>query len=369
MASCDVCTNLGILAGYAIGLAFLGVDGGWRWMYGGGCVPPMCILVLLCVVPESPRWLFAQNKVERARHVLVLLTGSVESASHQVAAMERAKMDDDGPPPWSQVLCPPDRAVRAMVWRGFGIAFFSQAMGTEAVTYYVGAVMREAGVQTMRNVLLAITGVGVCKLVFLLIASPFFDRAGRRPMLLLSAASLFVSLCLLAGAESSDPPVPWLAVLGLCAFMASFSVGFSPLVYVCCSELFPSSVRAPAMSIALFTTRIVAGIISSSFVSLREALTPAGGWLFFAPIALAAFVFVYCFIPETKGRSLESMYSLFAHHGEPAAKRPRRRRCCLPWGGNTGTRNMQLQDEPAHDMDHAANGINGGVGPGTAVVA
>ncbi|KAJ1626952.1 hypothetical protein T492DRAFT_877604 [Pavlovales sp. CCMP2436] len=69
--------------------------------------------------------------------------------------------------------------------------------------------------------------------------------------------------------------------------------------------------RARAMSLALFTTRVVAGAISSSFVSVREAATPTGAWLLFLPVALTAFLFVLFLVPETKGVSLEQMPDLF----------------------------------------------------------
>lgn len=172
-----------------------------------------------------------------------------------------------------------------------------------------------AGVTTVRATLLAVIGVGACKLLFLLVGSQLFDRVGRRPMLLVSAAGLAMSLgvltasCYVGGGTGALAAT--LAVGGLCLFMGAFSLGFSPLVYVICSELFPNHVRARAMSVALFTTRIIAGVISSSFVTLRRTLTPGGAWLVFIPVALGAFLFVLLFIPETKGRSLEQISRVF----------------------------------------------------------
>jgi MFS family permease len=179
----------------------------------------------------------------------------------------------------------------------------------------------QAGVESVRDTLLAITAVGMCKLVFLLISSQLFDRLGRRPMLLASAAGLTMSLLILSfasqglGRGDGGGARPALAIFGLCAYMASFSIGFSPLVYVICSELFPLGVRARAMSCALFATRVTAGAISSSFVSMRAALTPAGAWLVFVPIALGAFCFTYAFIPETRGLGLEDVQRMFEDLG------------------------------------------------------
>ncbi|KAJ1638336.1 hypothetical protein T492DRAFT_944975 [Pavlovales sp. CCMP2436] len=105
--------------------------------------------------------------------------------------------------------------------------------------------------------------------------------------------------------------------------VASFSLGFSPLVYVICSELFPLGSRARAMSCALFITRVTAGTISSSFISLREALTPTGAWLLFVPVAVGAFGFVYHFIPETNGLGLEEVHDMFSKIAERKAARRR----------------------------------------------
>jgi len=354
----DVCTNGGILVGYSAGLMFLGVAGGWRSMFGLGCVPAMIILCLIWSVPESPRWLVSRGRFDEARKVLLRLAHDPNPArvDAELADMKRAAEEASGGGDgqnggasgnggWGDVAWHPDPVVRTMVWRGLGVAFFSQAMGTEAVVYFAGSIVQTAGVESVRDTLLAIMGVGLCKLIFLLIGSSLFDRVGRRPMLLTSSGGLTVSLILLAMATVGAGTSPALAITGLCMFMASFSLGFSPLVYVICSELFPSSVRARAMSCALFITRVVAGVISSSFLSLRIALSPAGAWLAFVPIAALSFVFVLLLIPETKGLSLEEVSGMFAAR----MAGPRRAPC---WRGCAGKRYQQ----------HLGEG-SGGAGP------
>lgn len=165
--------------------------------------------------------------------------------------------------------------------------------------------------------------VGGVKLLVLLVASQLFDRLGRRPLLLASAAGLMAGLLAMAAGEVAESAfaATRLAIVGLCVYMAAFSLGFSPLTYVMCSELFPSSVRARAMSLALFTARIVAGVIASTFVSMREGLGGAATWLFFVPISLVAFLFVYFFLPETRGYTLEDIVKVFrkTSGGEAAA--------------------------------------------------
>ncbi|KAG8457855.1 hypothetical protein KFE25_005124 [Diacronema lutheri] len=324
----DVSTNFGILLGYSAGLVFLETPSGWRWMFAVGALPAFLLMLLIWAVPESPRWLVGVGRHVSARRALnELYTDSLAADRHfdemRRMADEHAESEHSGS--WRQVFWHEDAVLRRMIWRGLAIAFLSQAIGTEAVVYYAPEVVRAAGVGTDRQTLLAIMGIGLCKLAFLLIASQLFDRLGRRPMLLASAAGLLGALFVLAAASrpSSRDAGAALAIGGLCAFMAAFSLGFSPLTYVICSELFPSDVRARAMSLALFTTRIVAGVISSSFVSLREALGPANAWLLFAPVAALAFVFVLVAIPETKGHSLEEIADVFRRKQRAPRARPR----------------------------------------------
>eukprot|EP00965_Chrysotila_dentata_P124313 4109432-Pleurochrysis_carterae.AAC.1 len=112
-----------------------------------------------------------------------------------------------------------------------------------------------------------------------------------------------------------------LAVVGLCLAMSSFSLGFSPLTYVVPTEVFPTRVRAKAMSLALFTTRLLAGVISLSFLSLQELLTPEGIWFVAAAIAGLSVVFVILYVPETKGRTLEEVEGVFRHRLQQSENR------------------------------------------------
>jgi len=326
----DVCTNGGILLGYSVGLLFLDTPYGWRYMFWLGCAPALLIVASIWTAPESPRWLVSVGRIEEARRVVHRLhTDDAEAAAsldEMVAAVALLKQQTDAAGTksgWLDVFWHPDKIVRWMIWRGLAIALFSQLTGTEAVVYFAGDIVQGAGISSMRDTLLAIMAVGLCKLVFLIFASTLFDRIGRRPMLLISSAGLAGSLVVLAAATAGATPRPAMAIGGLCAYMASFSLGFSPLVYVICSELFPLGSRARAMSCALFITRVTAGTISSSFISLREALTPTGAWLLFVPVAVGAFGFVYHFIPETNGLGLEEVHDMFSKIAERKAARRR----------------------------------------------
>lgn len=318
VAMCDVSTNLGILMGYGSGLLFYGLDDGWRYMFLLGAFPAAVLLAALAAIPESPRWLVAQARPDDAKRVLLQLSASPGDAEHALAAIARAQEDDKDCATWADVFFPQDPVTRRMIFCGMGVAFFSQATGTEAAVYYTPTILKSAGFEGNRSILVATMGVGSCKVLALVVATMFFDRVGRKPMLLLSAAGLFVAYCI-EGASSilyssggNQGLAQVLALVGLCLYMAAFSVGFSPLTYVVCTEVFPSHVRAKALSVALFVTRSLAGAISMSFESLLEAFTPTGVWFGFAAVSVAAFAFVAKFLPETKGLSLEKVRDTFS---------------------------------------------------------
>jgi MFS family permease len=188
------------------------------------------------------------------------------------------------------------------------------------------------------DALLATMGAGGCKVLFLLVASQLFDRVGRRPMLLISALGLAASFGVVSVSYRTE--LQWLSVVGVCGIMGAFSLGFSPLVYVVGTEVFPNRLRAKAMSLALFTTRMLAGVVSISFISLEVALGPTLLWACFSMVAAAAVVFIFFHVPETMGRELEDVAALFSTGASP---KPSRRATLL---GRVTSRSHQVDPQP-----------------------
>jgi MFS family permease len=193
-----------------------------------------------------------------------------------------------------------------------------RAPAQEAVVYYAPRLLRMSGLHEIEHVMSAVTFVGVVKTIAILVGAMSFDRIGRRTMLMLSAAGQGVALLGLWAFGTSAGPV--FVTFSLCVYMASFSLGFSPLTYVVTAELLPLGLRARGMAAAIFLQRFVAGVIASCFISLQTFFGEANIWLFFSFFALVAFIFVAGWLPETRGHSLEEIAALFA---EPSHKEPR----------------------------------------------
>jgi len=323
MVACnDLADNFGILLGYTVGIIFWGVENGWRIMFFIGIIPSVLILLFIWTVPESPRWLVYKGKSVMAKAALLRVGSTPETVEADLAKIERGQQHqagaDEGEASWMDVICPGDALTRSMIFAGMGVAFFSQASGTEAIVYYSPTVLEKAGL-VGKQALLGTMGVGTCKIIFLAIGSSLFDRLGRQPLLI--ASGLGLGFAFLVEGFSQMINSASLAVVGLCLAMSSFSLGFSPLTYVVPTEVFPTRVRAKAMSLALFTTRLLAGVISLSFLSLQELLTPEGIWFVAAAIAGLSVVFVILYVPETKGRTLEEVEGVFRHRLQQSENR------------------------------------------------
>jgi len=194
-----------------------------------------------------------------------------------------------------------------------GVHFFQQASGIDAIVLYSPLVFRKDGMSSNKAVLGANVAAGVVKMCFVLVATLFSDRLGRRPLLLastagvaVSMASLGVTLCV-GGAASMAA-----CVLSVLAFMAAFSIGFGPLAGTYSAEIMPLRLRAQGASLGMAVNWLTCALVSMTFISLADAITMPGCFFLYAGVGAAACAFVYARMPETKGRSLEDMDVLFA---------------------------------------------------------
>ena len=130
------------------------------------------------------------------------------------------------------------------------------------------------------------------------------DRVGRKPLLIASGLGIAAAHALLSINYLSGDSM-YLALIGLCLFMASFSSGYGPTAWVVAAEIFPLSLRGLALGAATFANRLTSGMTAITFLSLQKALSPAGVFFLFAMLALFSVVFTVFCVPETKKRTLE----------------------------------------------------------------
>ena len=304
----SICT--GILLGYVVD-KFLTPY--WRWELVAGV--PIAVTVLLCflfVTPFSPRWLLANGRSDEARAVLLRIRGGRETeVEAEMASIEAAIALTAGAGRWAKLR------ERHVVWGiaiGVMAALMQQWCGINAVNAYAQEIFADAGFSASDATTQAIY-IGVAKLVFVVVALALMDRLGRKPLLLIGSAGMTAALLVLAlsfqlNTRPFTKSVGYTASASLILFMAFFEVSLGPVLWLLLSELYPLQVKGVAMSIGSFTCWLMTYVVTQAFPAMTQAMGINGAFFFFAAVSAGSFVWIWAYIFETRGRTLEEIEDL-----------------------------------------------------------
>eukprot|EP00934_Nitzschia_sp_Nitz4_P007407 Nitzschia sp. Nitz4//scaffold58_size112336//36048//38913//NITZ4_004026-RA/size112336-processed-gene-0.63-mRNA-1//1//CDS//3329554968//7397//frame0 len=314
----ELALNVGILFGFLAGLIFYDFSDNveWRMMFAMGCILPVIMIFLVrTVMPESPRYLVANGRDDEAKNILKQLYApgvDIEPVVYDIKeAIERERVAEKAVG-WRMIFFPTP-AIRRMLIVGVGTAIAQQAVGIDAIQYYLLDVIKESGIESEKSQLVVLMMLGVLKLSFIVVGGRLFDTKGRKPLLYASLGGMAIALVLTSvsffgGASKGSA---W-AIGGLSLYLSFFSIGMGPGAWLIPSEVFATSIRAKAMSMATFFNRITATIMASTFLSVVGRT----GWgAFFVALAVVCSIvalFFYMYLPETKGHTLEDMSVYFA---------------------------------------------------------
>ncbi|XP_010548048.1 PREDICTED: putative polyol transporter 1 [Tarenaya hassleriana] len=332
----EIFINIGILLGYVSNYIFAKLPDhlGWRFMLGIAAIPAAFFAIGVLAIPESPRWLVLQGRLADAMKVLEKTSDTRDEAISRLDEIKRAvgipddmhgdiievpKNKSHGKGVWKELLVNPTPAVRHVLVACLGVHFFQQASGIDAIVLYSPTIFSRAGMKSKHDQLLTTVSVGVVKTVFIIVGTCFVDRFGRRALLLVSMGGMFLSLvtlgsCLSVIEEQPSKQVGWaikLSVTTVMVYVATFSIGAGPVTWVYCAEIFPVRLRAQGASIGVMLNRVTSGIVSMSFLSLSHTITTSGTFQLFAILSLMAWFFFFTVLPETRGKPLEEMETLF----------------------------------------------------------
>lgn len=295
--------TIGIVVSYLIDYA-LAPAHAWRWMFALALIPAISFGIGLALVPDSPRWLVGSGHVDRARAVLRRIRAPDE-VERELAQIEHSVAQQRGQ--WSELL---STSLRPAMIVGVGLAIAQQVTGINTVIYYAPTIFHFAGLSSVSVAILASVGVGVVNVVMTAVAMQLIDRVGRRPLLLGSLAGMALSLLLLGLAFALprwSGSLGWIAVASTMVYVGAFAVGLGPVFWLMLSEIYPLRVRGRAMSVGTVANWTANLLVAVSFLTLLHALGNAPTFWLYGAVSVAAWVFAFFLVPETRGRSLEDI--------------------------------------------------------------
>jgi len=295
--------TIGILVAYLVDYMFA-ASAGWRWMLGLAVVPGLILGLGMLYLPESPRWLAKRGQTDKALEILRRIRGSSNVADEfQEIQSTLAQGGERGH--WSDLVSP---AVRPALVVGIGLAVFQQITGINTVIYYAPTILQSAGISSASGAILATAGIGVVNVVMTLVSMWLIDRMGRRPLLLTGTAGIVATLGILGFAFlKPGGGLARVAVVTLMAYVASFAISLGPIFWLLISEIYPLKIRGLAEGTAAASNWAANLLVSLTFLTLVQALGPARTFWLYALFGVAAWIFSYYLVPETKGRTLEQI--------------------------------------------------------------
>jgi len=298
---------VGILAAYWTNwqLARIGPES-WRWMFAVAALPSAAFFIGLFFIPESPRWLVARGRRDEGLRVLARIGGAAE-AHTELVEIESALVETSSDP--GELLAP---GIRMRLFVAVGLAVLQQISGINTVLYYGSVLFTEhfRG-QTARAAIGANLAVGIVNLVCTCIAMVFIDRWGRRGLLLAASGGMTASLLVLSLGLHMTAMAPAVIFGSVLLYVAFFAVGLGPGVWVYITEIFPTRVRGRATSLATTALWTACLVVTLTFLSIAQTLGLSGAFLLYGVLSLITFVFVWKWVPESRGRSLEEIQHMW----------------------------------------------------------
>jgi MFS transporter, SP family, sugar:H+ symporter len=300
------------LAGGASATLWLGQPA-WRWMFWMEAVPSLAFLVGVSFIPESPRFLVANGRRTEALRIFARIGASGEALARRVEESVRGEHRRR----FSDLIVQGTRRVAPVVWIGIGLAAFQQLVGINIIFYY-GEVLWKAAGATEQWALRINILTGLVNILATIPAVALVDRAGRKPLLLVGSAGMAVTLAAMAivfGTARIGPDgTPLLghaaAVTGLLAanlYVVAFAVSWGPVMWVLLGEMFPNRMRGAALSISGATNWVANFAVTVTFLPLAKVAGLASTYGLYALAAAISLPFVWMFVRETRGKSLEEM--------------------------------------------------------------
>jgi SP family sugar:H+ symporter-like MFS transporter len=300
-------------AGGASGKFWLGFQG-WQWMFWMGMIPAVIFFIALIAIPESPRYLVAAGKIDRAKKVIAHLSHP-EDADAKVREIQDT-LKHDHKPSMADLYDKTAGKIRPILWVGIGLAVFQQLVGINVVFYYGEVLWRAAGF-TEANALIQNVISGAVNIGSTFVAIALIDRLGRKPLLLFGSIGMAITLGALAFIFGTSPVVDgnlklsdsngMIALVLANAYVFCFGVSWGPVMWVMLGEMFQNQFRGAALSISGFAQWIANFAITMTFPIMLVSFGLGAAYGVYAFFAVISIFFILKLVKETKGKTLEEM--------------------------------------------------------------
>ena len=300
----------GILLSYLINRIFANTELNWRLMLGSGALPAIVLLIGILFLHDTPRWLISKNKIDEAKEVFKKI--SDDDVDRQIAEIKNTLAASS-----SQEKISLQKWMIMPVFVGIGLMFVQICTGINTIIYYTPTIFNLAGFADNISALYATIGVGIVNFLMTFVAIAYTDKFGRKPLLYIGLSGMLVSLFALSGSFALEDTGKWLAVGSVVIYIASFAMSLGPICWIMISEIMPLKIRGFAMSAATVANFAFNFIVVLSFLPMLETFGKAPTFMFFGLITVLSLFFVYFFVPETKGISLEKIEDNWRNHISP----------------------------------------------------
>ena len=279
-------------------------DTGWRYMFLSEVIPAFLFFVLLLFMPKTPRFEVMKGNEEKAKSILDKL--NVKSSSDRIL-IEIKNSFKTKKAHWLFYGWP-------VIIVGLLLSIFQQFVGINVVLYYAPEIFKGMGVDTNASMLQTII-VGAINMIFTVIAIMTVDNFGRKKLLLIGSVVMGISMIGL-GFSLFSGTVGFTSLILMLVYIAAFAVSWGPVTWVLLSEIFPNSIKG-VMAVAVAVQWLANLVISWTFPIMNnnpflvDNFNHGFSYWVYGAFAVISALFVWKFVPETKGRSLEDMEQLW----------------------------------------------------------
>ena len=280
------------------------VTTGWRYMFGSEAVPAGLFALLICFVPETPRYLVSIGHDQKALGILSKINGSLKAQQILQDIKDTMTVKTERLMTYG-ALC---------IFVGIMLSVFQQAVGINAVLYYAPRIFGDMG---MENPMVVTVFMGVINILFTLVAIFTVEKLGRKPLLIWGSIGMAIGAFGVA-TTFGHAGMELVTAASIMVYSASFMFSWGPITWVLIAEIFPNTIRGAAVAIAVAFQWIFNFIVSSTFVPMFNMHLVEGDdfghWFtygLYGIICLLAALFVWKLVPETKGKTLEDMTKLW----------------------------------------------------------